>query len=269
MADSFVFYASFAEAMHDLNNEQYGALVRAINEYAIFDKYPELTGTLKMLFTLIKPQIDANTVKRNGYLQDVENGKKGGRPERFTQEEKLEIALEKHNGVPVGKIAEDHKCSISLIYKALNEVSDTELENYINSLHLHKPVYEITQTINDNVNVNDNDNDIGAKAPEPSGSPPSKSTRFVKPTVDEVQAYCDERKNNINAQHFCDYYDVRGWKVGGKTPMKDWQAAVRTWEQNNFTSSPRSQYSAREPPIAAADKEYDFDAALRLVGGTQ
>ena len=278
MADSFVFYASFAEAMHDLNDEQYGKLMRAINEYAIFDKWPELTGTLKMLFTLIKPQIDANIVKRNGYLQDVENGKKGGRPERFTQEEKLKIALDKHNGVPVGKIAEDYKCSISLIYKALNEVSDTELENYINSLHLHKPVYEIPQTINDNVNVNVNDNvnvnvnvndnvnDIGAKAPEPSGSPTPKSTRFVKPTVDEVQAYCDERKNNINAQHFCDYYEVRGWKVGGKTPMKDWQAAVRTWEQNSYPAA-QGQYHARASPIEQTDSQYDFDAALAAMGG--
>ena len=152
MADSFVFYASFAEAMDGLNNEQYGELMRAINEYAIFDKWPELTGTLKMLFTLIKPQIDANAKRR-------ENAKKGGRPERFTQEEKLQIALENHDGVPVGRIADEYKCSISLIYKVLNEVSDAELGNYINSLHLHKPVCVIPQTINDNVNVNVNDND--------------------------------------------------------------------------------------------------------------
>ena len=165
MADSFVFYASFAEAMDGLNNEQYGELMRAINEYAIFDKWPKLTGVLKIIFTLIKPQIDANTVKRNSYLQDVENGKKGGRPERFTQEEKLQIALENHDGVPVGRIADEYKCSISLIYKVLNEVSDAELGNYINSLHLHKPVCVIPQTINDNVNVNVNDN-VNANANE-------------------------------------------------------------------------------------------------------
>lgn len=269
MADSFVFYASFAEAMHDLNNEQYGALMRAINEYAIFDKWPELTGTLKMLFTLIKPQIDANTVKRNGYLQDVENGKKGGRPERFTQEEKLQIALENHDGVPVGRIADEYKCSTSLIYKVLNEVSGAELGNYINSLHLHKPVCVIPQTINDNVNVNVNDNvnDIGAKAPEPSGSPPTKRTRFIKPTLADVKTYCEERGNSVDPERFINYYEANGWHVG-KNPMKDWRAAIRTWEQNNFTPTKRTQYSAREPPIAAADQEYDFEAALRLVGGT-
>ena len=245
MADSFVFYASFAEAMDELDNEQYGELMRAINEYAIFDKWPKLTGVLKIIFTLIKPQIDANTVKRNSYLQDVENGKKGGRPERFTQEEKLQIALENHDGVPVGRIADEYECSISLIYKVLNEVSDAELGNYINSLHLHKPVCVIPQTINDNANANVNvnvndlpeppsvDSDIPPEEPQ---APPKR--RFVKPTVDEIRAYCAERKNNIDPQHFWDYYEARGWKVGGRSAMKDWRAAVRTWEKNNFQTSP-------------------------------
>lgn len=259
MADSFVFYASFAEAMHDLNNEQYGTLMRAINEYAIFDKWPELTGTLKMLFTLIKPQIDANTVKRNSYLQDVENGKKGGRPERFTQEEKLEIALEKHNGVPVGKIAEDYKCSISLIYKALNEVSDTELENYINSLHLHKSVYEIPQTINANANANVND--IGADAPAPSGASPTESKRFVKPSLAEVADYCRKRGNNVNPERWYAHYESNGWKVG-KSPMKDWRAAVITWEHNNF-DRPRTT----SPPIASVDSDFDTEAMAAIFNG--
>lgn len=73
MADSFVFYASFAEAMDALDNEQYGKLMRAINNYALFDKVPDLDGVPKMLFTLIKPQIDANKKRR-------ENAKKGGAP---------------------------------------------------------------------------------------------------------------------------------------------------------------------------------------------
>ena len=53
--------------------------------------------------------------------------------------------------------------------------------------------------------------------------------RFKKPTVEEIKAYCDERKNGIKAQYFFDYYESKGWKVG-KTPMKNWKAAIRTWE---------------------------------------
>lgn len=60
-----------------------------------------------------------------------------------------------------------------------------------------------------------------------------KTTRFVKPTVEEIEAYCKERNNNVDAAHFFDHYEGQGWKVG-KNPMKDWKAVVRTWEKNNF-----------------------------------
>lgn len=58
------------------------------------------------------------------------------------------------------------------------------------------------------------------------------SGRFVKPTLEEVRAYCQERNNGINPQRFMDYYDANGWKVG-KNPMKDWKASIRTWENNS------------------------------------
>ncbi len=58
--------------------------------------------------------------------------------------------------------------------------------------------------------------------------------RFFKPTVGQIQAYCKERGNSIDAQYFFDYYESKGWLVG-RTPMKSWQAAVRTWERNENT----------------------------------
>lgn len=60
--------------------------------------------------------------------------------------------------------------------------------------------------------------------------PPTRSKRFVPPSVDEVRDYCQERGNNVDPQRFVDYYSSNGWMVG-KTKMKDWKAAVRTWEQ--------------------------------------
>lgn len=56
--------------------------------------------------------------------------------------------------------------------------------------------------------------------------------RFVPPSFDEVQAYCSERGNGIDAQAFIDFYASKGWLVG-KTKMSDWRAAVRTWESRN------------------------------------
>ncbi len=60
--------------------------------------------------------------------------------------------------------------------------------------------------------------------------------RFSKPSLEDVQQYCLERKNNVNPQKFIDYYESKGWKVG-TTKMKDWKAAVRTWENNQFQKS--------------------------------
>lgn len=59
---------------------------------------------------------------------------------------------------------------------------------------------------------------------------PTRSKRFVPPTVEEVREYCFERGNSVDPQRFVDYYSSNGWMVG-KTKMKDWKAAVRTWEQ--------------------------------------
>lgn len=57
-------------------------------------------------------------------------------------------------------------------------------------------------------------------------------SKFKKPTFEEVQAYCVERKNEVNPQRFIDHYSSNGWMVG-KSPMKDWKAAIRNWERNN------------------------------------
>ena len=59
----------------------------------------------------------------------------------------------------------------------------------------------------------------------------AKPPRFIPPSVEEVQSYCDERMNNVDAENFCDFYQAKNWMVG-KNKMKDWKAAVRTWERN-------------------------------------
>ena len=55
--------------------------------------------------------------------------------------------------------------------------------------------------------------------------------RFAKPTIEEVEAYCLSRGKGVDPQKWYDYYSANGWKVG-KNPMKDWKAAVRTWERS-------------------------------------
>ena len=59
-----------------------------------------------------------------------------------------------------------------------------------------------------------------------------RAKRFTPPTLEEVRAYCAERGNCVDAQRFVDFYTANGWKVG-KNSMKDWKAAVRTWERSD------------------------------------
>ena len=67
-----------------------------------------------------------------------------------------------------------------------------------------------------------------------------KSPPFQKPTVDEVQAYCRERRNRVDPQQWLDHYESNGWRVG-RNPMKDWKAAIRTWEKNDFGTNPTKE----------------------------
>lgn len=75
----------------------------------------------------------------------------------------------------------------------------------------------------ENENENINTNTKGAK-----------KSKFSKPTLEEVKAYCAERKNQVDAERWLSHYQSNGWRVG-KNPMKDWRAAIRTWEKSTFS----------------------------------
>jgi len=75
--------------------------------------------------------------------------------------------------------------------------------------------------------------------------------------VDNVQGREgeDERENGILGQQFCDFYSAKGWKIG-KEPMKDWKAAVRTWEMRRKDQSPSI---AQPQPQISTPKRIRFD----------
>lgn len=71
--------------------------------------------------------------------------------------------------------------------------------------------------------------------------------RFIKPTVEEVREYCRERGNTVDPNTFVNFYESKGWVVG-KSPMKDWKAAVRNWEHSRAetTKQPQETFSSFE-----------------------
>lgn len=81
--------------------------------------------------------------------------------------------------------------------------------------------------VNNNKSLNKKEEEIKDTVDLPSTTP---TKRFIHPTLEEVQAYCNERQNGVDAAKWINYYTSNGWKVG-KNAMKDWKAAVRTWER--------------------------------------
>lgn len=191
--DSFVFYRSFFEAVSTLQEDEQVKCYDAISRYALNGELVELQGIPKAIFTLIKPQLDANNKRFLDGKKGAEYGKLGGRPKK-----------KKGDG-----------------------------DNNKNPTGVSEDTQKETPNVNVNVNVNANENE-NVNIKEIGDKPRSV---FKPPTLEEVKEYCFERNNGIDAQQFIDFYSSKGWMIG-KNKMKDWKAAVRTWEQRNNRPAP-------------------------------
>lgn len=112
--------------------------------------------------------------------------------------------------------------------KTKNATASNRIQSHPDECEKCKPMRMMP---NDNENDNENGNIFGGPGDE---TPARKSKKvFARPSTDDVAAYCKERGNGIDPEAFMDYYDSVGWKVGNK-PMRDWRAAVRTWERTRI-----------------------------------
>lgn len=71
------------------------------------------------------------------------------------------------------------------------------------------------------------------------------AVRFQRPSLDDIRAYCISRGNDVDPEQFFNFYESKGWMVG-KSPMKDWHAAIRTWEKREKDVAPRKRENRRE-----------------------
>lgn len=79
----------------------------------------------------------------------------------------------------------------------------------------------------------DSDNESVLKEREKRIKKKEKEKPKPPPTVEQVREYAAKAGINLDAERFVDYYTANGWKVGGRTPMKDWQAAARNWARRD------------------------------------
>ena len=71
------------------------------------------------------------------------------------------------------------------------------------------------------------------------------SSHFQKPSLEAIREYCSSRGNNVDAEQFFNFYESKGWVVG-KSPMKDWKAAIRTWEKREKEVPQRKRATHKE-----------------------
>ena len=137
-------------------------------------------------------------------------------------EEKYKAICEKRRiagkmgGAPKGNTNASKQANASKNNQTQAKQGDTDTEND-------------TDTDTDTVTDNDTVTDINSEV--------KPRSVFKPPTLEEVKEYCWERNNGIDAQSFIDFYSSKGWMIG-KNKMKDWKAAVRTWEQRNNRPAP-------------------------------
>lgn len=123
-------------------------------------------------------------------------------------------------------------------YQAVDTASYTQDDTPVD-IPVTQDEENIPQTPYKELSRREEDNNIPPYNPPADEKPKRTSRQFVRPTLEEVAAYCQERGNNIEPQHFINYYDSCGWTVGKNKPMKDWKAAIRNWESMRKQSFPQ------------------------------
>lgn len=199
--DYFVFYRSFKEGMEELSDADKLMMYEAISDYSLDGKEPVLTGFPKALFRVMQPILDANTNR-------WKNGKKGGKYGTM-------------GGAPKGN---KNACKSD----TCNKTTPNQPQNNPKTTPNKESKSKGKGKIENNEREIENNSCVVTSVTRK-----GESVRFTKPTIQEIESFIkSESITGVDATQFFNYYEANGWKVG-RNPMKNWKAAVRTWQRNN------------------------------------
>lgn len=219
-----ILYDSWGEIIKNLPAEQAGEIAKALCKYAFDGEHPSFDDpVIFAIFAMMKAKVDEDT---EAYEEEIKRRSEAGKKGMSKRWDKEPITND--NTV----ITEDNT-------DITNDNSDKQsITNITDS---------VSVSVSDSVSVSVNDKEIGTRKRGP----------FTPPTTEEVKAYCQERKNNVDAERFVDFYTQKGWVVGrSNTKMKDWKAAVRLWEKTEIRETARSGTTKEAGYIR---QTYDFD----------
>lgn len=220
----FYLYTEYESFTDDMTNEEAGELFKAILRYENGGEVESVSPEIKAAWSFIKRRLDnAQSAYDAACEAHRAAGEKGGRPNKTKQNQN-------------------------------NQNEPNENQNNQTKPKSEKPSPDTDTDTDTDIDI---DKDIDKRYV----GEQRKCNPFIPPSVEDVRAYCRERNNNIDAQHFVDWYSSKGWMIG-KSKMKDWRASVRTWERREATGF---SGSTRQRQSNIQGQDYDMDEIERIL----
>lgn len=120
----------------------------------------------------------------------------------------------------VSELVKEGFVEVKLTYKEGTKQIDKRYIQIKKGASLKKQVNPLSENLKDNNTIVNNNTTYSNK----------------KPSIEDIKQYCLQRNNGIDAEQFFDFYESKNWYVG-KNKMKNWQAAIRTWEKRKTKTS--------------------------------
>lgn len=269
MTEYFPFFHSYGIKLRKLSDQELGRLVRALLKYSETGEEEQLAGRESMAFDFIAADIDrakaTYVAKSESNRRNAEARYKAGKGLPKTPEEPARTGAGERNS---GADSSDG-------------LADLHNSNACDGMRTHAMACDGSERMRPDANAakekekqKQKENILSSEsiiAPAPARE---KTKRFLAPSLADVQEYCRERGNSVDAQRFVDYYTANGWMVG-KSKMKDWKAAVRNWEASERSYGPKRSTSPYGPKaggvVTASDPgQVDplaFAAIQRMMAG--
>lgn len=210
--ESFIFHKDWYNAISQLDKDLRLELYDAIMRKALYNEPPSLSPMGNLAMSFIEPQIERDFDKWLDIREKRSNAGKAHKGNQYSAAEQTEHKQTNGTSVPT--------------------LEQTEQDGTNGTV-------SVSVTVSDNVSV-DNNNVI-LKEKEDTIISSKKEKRFVKPTIQEIQAHILEKGYMFDAEAFYAFYESNGWKVG-KNPMKNWKMACTTWAKNRKNNNNNVNY---------------------------
>ena len=209
------------ELLEPFTREEKGELLDAMMAYTFDDVEIEMETNAKYIWRVFKQMIDQS---KKAFEAKSNAGK------RKAQQTESDNDQNESDAIKCYQTRSDVHQTLSDAIKSQQTVADGDQ----NESNAH---------INQESRIKNQDTRIkskGVKGDEVPPTPQKAPRRFTPPSLEDVASYCQKRGNGVSPQRFVDFYTAKGWRVGNQQ-MRDWRAAVRTWET-------RENYDDLRPP---------------------